>query len=197
MKRLFVIICVAVMCMVSAQAQKVYANSSDGYVNMREEPNADAVIIDVLFNGGKPAQLIDRKGKWLHIAYDGQKGYVNSKYVAVGAKPAAKPLMRTLYYVVVESYSTLEAAKKRAEDMPDALCTPVYRAQEKGNIHYRLCNACFTDHKLAEAHVGELKEMFGFDAWIWPTRGFAECVYRPQSLYDGMLNVPPHTPRVK
>jgi hypothetical protein len=179
----------------AAQAQQVYANASDGYVNMREEPNANAFIVDVLFTGGKSARLIDRQGNWLHIEYDGQKGYVNSKYVTVGAKPKAKPLQRTLYYVVIFSFSTLDAAKARAEDMPDALLNPVYRGVDKGKTYYRICTGCFLDRKQAEAHQREIKENFGADTWIWSTKGFAECVYRPESLYDGAIRIAPLTPR--
>lgn len=198
MRHLFAIMCIVALGMIgatAAQAQQVYANASDGYVNMREEPNANAFIVDVLFTGGKSARLIDRQGNWLHIEYDGQKGYVNSKYVTVGAKPKAKPLQRTLYYVVILSFSTLDAAKARAEDMPDALLNPVYRGVDKGKTYYRICTGCFLDRKQAEAHQREIKENFGADTWIWSTKGFAECVYRPESLYDGAIRIAPLTPR--
>lgn len=198
MRHLFAIICIMALGMIgaTAQAQQVYANASDGYVNMREEPNANAFVVDVLFTGGKPARLLDRQGKWFHIEYDGQKGYVNSKYVTVGSKPKAKPLQRTLYYVVIYSFSTLDAAKARAEDMPDALLSPVYRGVDKGKTYYRICTGCFLDRKQAEAHQREIKEnFFGADTWIWSTKGFAECVYRPESLYDGAIRIAPLTPR--
>ena len=197
MKHFLSLLCIVVLGMIGAttQAQQVYANSSDGYVNMREEPNANAFIVDVLFTGGKPAKLLDRQGNWLHIEYDGQKGYVNSKYVTVGTKPKAKALQRTLYYVVTHSFSTFDAAKARAEDMPDALLSPVYRAVDKGKTYYRICTGCFLSRQQAEAHQKEVKENFGADTWIWPSKGFADCVYRPESLYDGATRISPLTPR--
>ena len=199
MKQLLTLFCLVLTGMLvgttTAQAQQVYANASDGYVNMREEPNANAFIVDVLFTGGKPAKLLDRQGNWLHILYDGQKGFVNSKYVTVGTKPKAKPLQRTLYYVVIQSFSTLDAAKARAEDMPDALLSPVYRAVDKGKTYYRICTGCFLNRQQAEAHQNEIKEFNGADTWIWATKGFAECVYRPESLYDGAIRIAPLTPR--
>ena len=199
MKQLLTLFCLVLTGMLvgttTAQAQQVYANASDGYVNMREEPNANAFIVDVLFTGGKPAKLLDRQGNWLHVLYDGQKGYVNSKYVTVGTKPKAKPLQRTLYYVVIQSFSTLDAAKARAEDMPDALLSPVYRAVDKGKTYYRICTGCFLSRQQAEAHQNEIKEFNGADTWIWATKGFADCVYRPESLYDGAIRIAPLTPR--
>lgn len=197
MKQFLSLLCIVALGMIgaAAQTQQVYANASDGYVNMREEPNANAFIVDVLFTGGKPAKLLDRQGNWLHIDYDGQKGYVNSKYVTVGTKPKAKPLQRTLYYVVIQSFSTLDAAKTRAEDMPDALLSPVYRAVDKGKTYYRICTGCFLDRKQAEAQQKEIKEFNGADTWIWATKGFADCVYRPESLYDGAIRIAPLTPR--
>lgn len=199
MKQLLTLFCLVLTGILvgttTAQAQQVYANASDGYVNMREEPNANAFIVDVLFTGGKPAKLLDRQGNWLHILYDGQKGYVNSKYVTVGTKPKAKPLQRTLYYVVIQSFSTLDAAKARAEDMPDALLSPVYRAVDKGKTYYRICTGCFLSRQQAEAHQNEIKEFNGADTWIWATKGFADCVYRPESLYDGAIRIAPLTPR--
>lgn len=180
----------------SKKAQMVYSTSTDGYLNIREEPNAEAYILDVLFTGGDGATFISKSGNWYYVDYNGQKGYVSAKYAVCSAsKPAVKKLERTLYYVVIGSYENLENAKNAAENLPDALLSPVYRVVENGKERYRICTACFYDKEEAQRWAGEIKETFSSDAWIWQNKGFAACVYRPGSLYDGAISISPLTPR--
>ena len=130
MKRLLFTLCVLLAGMLTstamAQTQRVYAASSDGYLNVREEPKADAFIVDVLFTGDTGAKYLGKQGNWYKIEHDGQVGYVVSRYATLSAtKPNVKPYKGRLYYVVIQSYDDLERAKAAAENLPDGLLSPV------------------------------------------------------------------------
>jgi len=178
-----------------AQSQQVYATSSDGFLNVREEPRGDAFVVDVLFTGGEGAKLIERRGNWLKIEHQGQKGYVVERYATVASKrPNIKPYTGKLHYVVVQSFADLDAAKRAAENMPDILLSPVYRAVDNdGSVKYRICTMCFRTQAKAKEYQRELKEL-GWESWVWTNNGFADCVYRPGSLYDGAIAIAPLVP---
>lgn len=62
----------------------VYATSSDGFLNVREEPSMKAKIIDRLNakkNGLGHAELLKTMGEWSRIFINGQVGYVYNKYM--------------------------------------------------------------------------------------------------------------------
>lgn len=199
MKHLCTLICVLALGIASALAQgkMVYSTASDGYLNIREEPQSDSYIMDILYTGGAGAKYLGKKGNWYHVEYDGQQGYVSASHAVCSTQPPrVKPLKRKLYYIVVASFDNLENAKAAAEDMPDSLLSPVYRHTDKdGNVKYRICTSCHLDKHKAEAEQKQIKELFLRDSWIWTTQGFADCVYRPGSLYDGAISIAPLTPR--
>ena len=200
MKRLLFTLCVLLAGMLTstamAQTQRVYAASSDGYLNVREEPKADAFIVDVLFTGDTGAKYLGKQGNWYKIEHDGQVGYVVSRYATLSAtKPNVKPYKGKLYYIVIQSYDDLEHAKAAAENLPDGLLSPVYRAVDKdGKVKYRICTHCCQSVATAKKWQQTIMEYYSCESWLWTTEGFAECVYRPGSLYDGAISIAPLTP---
>lgn len=195
MRHLITLLCVIAMT-VAAQAQMVYSTATDGFLNIREQADANAYIIDILYTGGPGAKFLGKQGKWIRVEHNGQRGYVNAQYATVGNQPPkAQRLQRALYYVVISSYDSLDNAKAAAENLPDALLSPVYQATENGTTHYRICTGCFYTREKAIEHQQQIKDYFSFDSWVWVTKGFAECAYRPGSLYDGAISISPLTPR--
>ncbi len=192
-------LCVVVAGMLAttavAQTQRVYSTSTDGYLNVREQPQGDAFVVDVLFTGGQGAKFLGKQGNWYKVEHDGQVGYVVARYATIAtSKPGVKPYAGKLHYVVVQSFGSLDGAKRAAENIPDHLLSPVYRAVDKeGEVKYRICTGCFRTQAKAQDHQRELKEL-GLESWIWTTTGFAECVYRPESLYDGAIAIAPLVP---
>lgn len=179
-----------------AQMQQVFSTAADGYLNVRVEPDANAFVTDVLLTGGDGARLLNKHGNWLHIDYKGQQGYVNARYATIGARPSnVKPLQCKLYYIVVQSFDDISQAKAAADNMPDILASPVYRATDNnGVVKYRVCTGCFLNRQKAQVEQKQLKEL-GWDSWLWTSTGFAQCVYRPASVYDGSIPIAPLTPR--
>lgn len=62
----------------------VYATSSDGYLNVREEPSMKAKVIDRLNakqGGLGEAELLKTMGEWSRIFIHGKVGYVYTKYM--------------------------------------------------------------------------------------------------------------------
>ena len=60
---------------------RVYANAFDGFINIRETPEAKAPIIGTFKNGPQGAVLLDSEGEWTKIDCNGIVGYVLSKFV--------------------------------------------------------------------------------------------------------------------
>lgn len=89
---------------------------------------------------------------------------------------------KTVYYVVMGSYSSLEGAKEATFNAPDGLESPVYEAKVNGKTYYRICVSCYYSKAKAEAEVKFLKEYYGDGFWIWPSKGLAKCVYCPYGL---------------
>ena len=178
-----------------AQTQRVYATSTDGYLNVREQPRGDAFVVDVLFTGGQGAKFLGKQGNWYKVEHDGQVGYVVARYATIAtSKPGVKPYAGKLHYVVVQSFADLDVAKRAAENMPDILLSPVYRAVDNdGSVKYRICTMCFRTQAKAKEYQRELKEL-GWESWVWTNNGFADCVYRPGSLYDGAIAIAPLVP---
>lgn len=59
----------------------VYSCAYDGYVNMRQTPSYKAAKVGKFKNGPTGAVLIQNLGEWMHINYNGTKGYVPSRFV--------------------------------------------------------------------------------------------------------------------
>ncbi|MCR4857050.1 MAG: SH3 domain-containing protein [Bacteroidales bacterium] len=60
---------------------RVYSNAFDGFVNIRETPEAKAPVLGVLRNGPEGAVLMGVEGEWTHVDCNGTVGYVLSKHV--------------------------------------------------------------------------------------------------------------------
>lgn len=105
--------------------------------------------------------------------------------------------VRTVYYIVCGSYNTLDAAIKQSEQMSEVVFYPVYKTKANGKTVYRLCCECYYSREDAQKDLdGILSGFRGDDWWIWPSKGLATCVYRPQSPADGAKRIPalkPHT----
>ena len=102
-----------------------------------------------------------------------------------------------VFYVVLGSYESLENAIKATGETPDFLLSPVYKAEEKGVVKYRLCCDCYYSKEKALERKQELEELVGnfITTWIWESDGLAECVYQPKSLRDENELIPALTPQ--
>jgi hypothetical protein len=114
-------------------------------------------------------------------------------------KPKAEGVLRCpkVFYVVLGSYESLENAIKATGETPDFLLSPVYKAEEKGEVKYRLCCDCYYSKEKALERKQELEELVGnfITTWIWESDGLAECVYQPKSLRDENELIPALTPQ--
>lgn len=62
--------------------EMIYANSHDGFLNIREEPSAKSPILGVIYNGAAGAEhlgVVD--GDWIKVNKGGIEGYVHRNYV--------------------------------------------------------------------------------------------------------------------
>ena len=60
---------------------RVYSNSNDGFVNIRQTPQSKAPILGVLRNGPEGAALLGHEGEWVKIDCNGIVGYVYEEYI--------------------------------------------------------------------------------------------------------------------
>ena len=106
-------------------------------------------------------------------------------------KMPRKPL-RTVYYVVIGSYSSVEEARKARYYMPDAIdASPLFRATSKGKVVYRMCTGIYYSKAKAQAEVRDLKKYMSIDAWIWANKGQAYCADRPIGNNEEPANITP------
>jgi len=102
---------------------------------------------------------------------------------------------RTVYYIVCDSYSSLDKAIKASENLSEVVFYPVYKATVKGTTKYRLCCACFYSKAKAQEQLKRYKDfLMRDDLWLWPSKGLAKCVYRPVSPKDGEERIPALVP---
>lgn len=182
-----------------SSAEQVYSTSDDGYLNIRKEPSAKAEIIGRLKTGGEGAKYLGEQNGWYKVDYYGAIGYVNSKFAKYdGVRASAKSSNgQKIYYLVVGSYETLANARKGTGEVHDWMACPVYRAEEKGVVKYRLCYACFYTKEKALREKRKLDEVLNGsrEVWIWESNGLAECVFRPGSMRDANEPVPVLSPQ--
>lgn len=89
---------------------------------------------------------------------------------------------RTVYYIVCGSYSTLDQAIQRADEMSEVVFYNVYKGVAHGQTVYRLCCQCYYNKADAQKDLNGIFSGFkNSDWWVWPSQGLAECVYRPYS----------------
>lgn len=155
---------------------RVYSTSSDGFVNVRESPSAQSRIVSVLHTGGEGATYLGIENNWYYVEHNGKRGYVNSRYATRSSATgeASVPASHgTTYYVVVGSYDKLDHAQKMADEVSGS----VYRAVVDGTIKYRVCLNGEPSKESAKRKKDEFDATHGKNAWIWPCKGPAECVY--------------------
>ena len=63
-------------------ADLVYADSYDGFLNIRATPSSKGTIIGKFRNGPQGAVKLGVSGNWMEIEYDGIVGYVAKSYVS-------------------------------------------------------------------------------------------------------------------
>lgn len=175
----------------------VYSVAADGKVNIRQRPSADAPIVGQLLTGGAGAfvDALNSSGIWYKVTYGDITGYVNALYVSgdrnADRVPNAKA-KRTVYYVVIGSYESLEAVKKARYSMPDGIdCSPIFKGVKNGKTVYRMCSGVHDNIAAAKTEVAQLKDVFGFNPWIWTSKGQAECVDRPIGYNGKPVSITP------
>ena len=167
----------------STSKPMVYSISSDGFLNIREQPNAQSKILGRLLTGGKGAEYLGSTGNWHHVRYEGVVGFVHGGYARLeGLERQAQQAQtagRKVYYVVFDIFTDLNAAKKATETLPDALDgSCIFRATQDGKTVYRLCEGSYYNRADAQSQVDGIKHYLGREAWIWESDGVAPCVYQ-------------------
>lgn len=61
---------------------KMYANSYDGYTNVRQSPSSKAPVLGKLRNGNEFVVVIGEVDNWLEVEYYDKIGYVHRDYVS-------------------------------------------------------------------------------------------------------------------
>ena len=59
----------------------VFSNAYDGFLTLRDEPNAKACELEVMYNGPKGATMVQYHPKWSIVRYNGVEGYVKTEYL--------------------------------------------------------------------------------------------------------------------
>lgn len=114
------------------------------------------------------------------------------------AQGKTKKQTRTVYYIVCGSYNSLDDAIKQSENMSEVLFYPVYKAKVEGKTVYRLCCQCYYSLEDAQTDLdGILSGFKADDWWIWPSKGLAKCVYRPESPAGDGKRIPKLKPLSK
>lgn len=165
-----------------AQPTLIYANSYDGFVNIRQTPSANSAILGELVNGGAPATLISNEGKWYKVNYNGIVGYVKSEYVNIGnSAPAASAASaaksyRNVYYVVIGSWQSLANAKAFYNQLPGYLSNgSIYKAVAKGKVVYRMVVGEYPSRSAAQQFINDT--YWSGSMWIWKSDGTEQLVY--------------------
>jgi len=69
---------------------RVELSSGSGTVNLRESASTTARVLTTIPHGNE-VNLVTDDGSWCFVQYNGQEGYVMSRYLAVGSGSAAPP----------------------------------------------------------------------------------------------------------
>ena len=183
---------------VSVGEELVYSIADDGYVNIRYFPDADSDVVGVLATNLDGAKLISNQGAWWKVRIGDVEGYVNSKYVKLSNTPVKINGLPTVYYVVLQSHSTLDSARIHNGWLPDGMECWIYKCTSNGKTVYRLCDGCFSTRSNAQAAINKWRSMEAHwyaNAWIWESEGLGDCVECPP-IYEGDDggNFPPLTP---
>lgn len=183
---------------VPAGEELVYSIADDGYVNIRQFPDADSYVVGVLATNRKGAKLVSNQGKWWKIRIDNVEGYVNSRYVKMSSTPVKISGLPTVYYVVLESHGSLDSAQTYNYRRPDGMECWIYKCTSNGKTVYRLCDGCFSTRSNAQAAINKWRSMMYSDwytnAWIWENEGLGDCISCPVN-YETEMQKPPLTPQ--
>ena len=94
------------------QTATVRTNSGIG-LNLREEPATSGKIITSVRNGGQ-VTVIQKGIDWSRVSVDGQEGFMSTKYLTFGSKPAAPSTGKT---AVVTGCEKLRGNRVFAHDL--------------------------------------------------------------------------------
>lgn len=171
----------------------VYCCSSDGFVNIRQQPTVQSAILGKLNAGGRGALVLDSSGKWWKVRDNNVVGYVHSSQITTDfarSKAAADKLARqssknttnankgTTYYVVIGSYSSLAEVKKVRLEADIFAGSPVYKTTQNGKTVYRICPFEFSTKAKADQYARDIKNSFWTDAWVWASNEKPQQVYK-------------------
>lgn len=182
----------------SVGEELVYSIADEGYVNIRDFPNADSDVVGVLATNRDGAKLISNQGAWWKVRIDSVVGYVNSEYVRLSNTPVKINGLPNVYYVVLGSYESLDSALTYNYRRPDGMECWIYKCTAKGKTVYRLCDGCFSTLQKAQSAINDWSSssLYGHwftDAWIWKNDGLGNCVFCPVN-YETERTKPPLTP---
>ena len=182
---------------VSVGEELVYSIADDGYVSIRDFPDADSDVVGVLATNCDGAKLISNQGTWWKVRIDSVVGYVNSEYVKLSNAPVKISELPKVYYVVLGSYESLDSALIYNYRRPDGMECWIYKCTSKGKTVYRLCDGCFSTLQDAQSAISDwCSSLYGHwftDAWIWKNVGLGNCVFCPVN-YETERAKPPLTP---
>lgn len=85
-----------------------------------------------------------------------------------------KPSGRSMYFTVIGSYTTLEAAKDKVNNMGSGF---VVKGYSKGATRYRVCTSCYDSKHDAKSDMDFVRSEYTDDAWILTEKEGA-IVYR-------------------
>lgn len=166
-----------------ATTNLVFADSYDGFVNIRQQPSGKSAILGTLVNGGEGAVYLGSSGSWYKISLNGIVGYVKNDYVTIGTPSSSPVSTKKVYYVVIGSWNNLSNAKSYYCYVPDVLDGgPIYKAVANGKVVYRMCVAECDTRAQAQNFINTTKktyEEWARNMWIWESNGPGQCVYRP------------------
>ena len=162
-------------------SKRVYASSTDGYVNVRKQPTVKSEILGKLVKGDQGAEYVKTEGEWYQIKYQGQTGYVKSTYASFDNTTSSAEKAKTpIFFVVIASFENLDRAKAVDNQLGNEFKSPIYKYVENGTVRYRICEGRYDSKDKARARIRQLDEKFGkSDLWIWETSVEPICVFRP------------------
>ena len=98
---------------------------------------------------------------------------------------------RTVYYVVLASYSSLNEAKTFNSKCPDGLESNIYYAKANGRTVYRAC--VYATYTKSNAHecAREINKNYGYNAWVWASKGIAKCAHQGIALSGDPISTRP------
>ena len=113
----------------NARTAAVRTNSGSG-LNLREEPNTEGKIITSVRNGGQ-VTVIQKGIDWSRVSVDGQEGFMSTRYLHFGNKPAAPSAGKT---AVVNNPRDTQVLNLRQTASLDAKVLDYYRNGVKVTI---------------------------------------------------------------